>query len=54
MTPVYNKKKGATPHPGARKRSLQYDGRPDGRFGVRAGTWNFGSVSGKGENFVKN
>ena len=35
---------GATPHPGAYKNSLQYDGRPDGRFG----TWNLGSVSGKG------
>ena len=39
---------GATPHPGAYKHSLQYDGRPDGRVWVRVGTWNLGSVSGKG------
>ena len=28
---------------------LQYDGRPDERFGLRVGTWNLGSLSGKGE-----
>ena len=48
-TPVYHKKEGATPHPGARKNSLQYDGRLDRRFGMRVGTWNLGSLSGKGE-----
>ena len=28
---------------------MQYDGWPDGRFGVRVGTWNVGSLSRKGE-----
>ena len=35
--PAYHKKEGATPHPGTRKHSLQYDGRPDERFGVQVG-----------------
>ena len=47
MAPAYHKKEGTAPHPGACKYSLQYDGRPDGRFGVRVGTWNLGSLSGK-------
>ena len=34
---AYHKKEGATPHPGACKLSLQYDGRPDERFGIRVG-----------------
>ena len=42
------KKEGATPHHGARKFSLQYDGRPDERFGVLDGMWNLGSLSGNG------
>ena len=42
---------GATSHPGARKHSMQYDGRPDGRLGVRVGTWNLGSLTGKGGEF---
>ena len=46
--PVFHKKVGATTCPGEHKHSLQYDGRPDGRFGVRVGIWNFGSQSGKG------
>ena len=37
-----------SPHPGACKFTLQYDGSHDGRFGVQVGTWNLGSVSGKG------
>ena len=45
--PAYHKKDGATPHPGACKYSLQYDRRPDGRFGVWVGTW-------CGKKFVKN
>ena len=27
---------------------MQYDGRPDGRFGLWVGTWNLGSLSGNG------
>ena len=46
--PAYHKKEGATPHPGACKHSLQYDGRSDERFGVRVGTWSLGSLCGKG------
>ena len=46
--PAYHKNEGATPHPGACKFSLQNDGKPDGRSGVRAETWNLGSLSGKG------
>ena len=34
--------------PGAYRHSLQYDGRPDWRFKARVGTWNIGSLSGKG------
>ena len=48
MASAHHKKEGATPHPGACKFSLQYDGRPDGRLWVRIGTWNLGSLSGKG------
>ena len=36
-----------SPYPDARKQSLQYDGRPDERFGVWVWTWNLGSLSGK-------
>ena len=35
--PAYLKEKDATPHHGASKHCLQYDGRPDGRFGCRLG-----------------
>ena len=38
VAPVYHKKGGATPHPGACKHRLQYDRRPDGRIGVWIGT----------------
>ena len=38
----------ATSRPGACTHSLQYGGRPDERFGVWVGTWNLGSLSGKG------
>ena len=48
MAQVNHKKEGATPHPGECKNSLQYDGRPDECHGVRGGTWNVGSLSGKG------
>ena len=47
-TPAHHKKEGATHHAGACTFSLQYDGRPSGRFGVWVGTWNIGSLSGKG------
>ena len=47
--PAYHKKEDATPHPGAHKHGLQYDGRPDWHILVRVGTWNIGSLSGKGE-----
>ena len=53
-TPAYHEKESSTPHLGACRLILQYDGRPDERFGVRVGTWNLGSLSGKGEMFVKN
>ena len=43
-----HKTEGAPPHPGASKFSLQYDGRPAGRFGVWVGMRNLGSLSGKG------
>ena len=46
--PAYQKKEGAAPHPVGCKLSLQYDGRPEERFGVCVGTWNLGSVRGKG------
>ena len=36
--PVYHEEEGATLHTGACKHSLQYYGRPDGRFGVQVGT----------------
>ena len=54
MEPAYHRKEGATPHPGASKFSLQYDGRLEERVGVRVVTWNLGSLSGKGEKLVKN
>ena len=47
--PVYHKKDGATLHPRACKHSLQYDRRPDGRFGVWVGTCDLGILSGKEE-----
>ena len=36
--PAYHRKERATLHPGACKHTLQYDGWPDGRFGVWVGT----------------
>ena len=45
---TYHEKESATPHPGACKHSLQYDRRPYEGLGVRVGTWNLGSLSGKG------
>ena len=53
-SPACLKKEGATSHPGACQHSLQYDRRPDGRLGVRVGMWNLGSLSGRGEKFMKN
>ena len=35
---------GATLHPGSCKFNLQYDGRPDERFGVWTETWSLGSL----------
>lgn len=47
--PAYQKKDGANNHPGPRRRRLLYDGeKPDKRFGVRVGSWNVGSLRGKG------
>ena len=43
--PAFHKKEGAAPHHVACKFSLQYDERPDVRFGM----WNVDSLSGKGE-----
>jgi len=45
---AYQKKEVANPNPGPRKQGLLDDGRPDRRFGVRLGTWNIGSISGRG------
>ena len=45
---AYHKQKGATPDSGLRKYCLHYDGKPDKRLGVRFGTWNVGSISGRG------
>ena len=45
VVPAYHEEGGATLHPGMWRSNLQYDGRPDG---VRVGTWNLGSPSGKG------
>ena len=44
---AYHKKKGETPDPGPHKHCLQ-NGKPDERLGVRVGTWNVGSISGRG------
>ena len=44
----YYKKGGVTLHPGARKYSLQYDVRPDWRFGMWIEMWNLGSLIRKG------
>ena len=48
MAHAYHKKEGVTPHHAACKHRLQFDGRPDGSFGVRFGAWNLGSLSGRG------
>ena len=48
QAPVYHKKEGAILRHGTCKHSLQYDGRPDGRLRVQAGTRNLGSQSGYG------
>jgi len=45
---AYPKQEGATPDPGPHKHCLQNDGKPDERFMVRVGTWNIGSMSGRG------
>ena len=46
MEHAYLIKEVAMPHPGAHKHSVQYDGKPDWRFGVRVGTWNMSRYSG--------
>ena len=48
MAPACHENEGATLHHWACKHSLQYDARPDGRFGQRVGTWNLVSLIGKG------
>ena len=45
---AYHKQKGAAPEPGVFKHCLQNDGKPDEWLGVRMGTWNVGSMSGRG------
>ena len=47
-TLAYHKQKGATPDSGLRKHCLHNDGKPDERLGVRLGTWNVRSISGRG------
>ena len=44
VTPAYLKEKGANPHHGGCKHSLQYDSRPDWCFWVQVGMWNTGSL----------
>ena len=46
--PAYLKKESANPHPRSRKHTLHYDGKPDEHLGVRLGSWNVGSISGRG------
>ena len=45
---AYHKQEGANPDPGPRKHCLQNDGKPDEWLGVRVGTWNIRSMSGRG------
>ena len=45
---AYHKQKGAAPDPGLCKKCLQNDGKTDERLGVRVGTWNLWSMSGRG------
>ena len=47
-TLVYHKQKDATPHPEPCKHCLHNDGKSDERLGVRLGTWNVDSMSGRG------
>ena len=49
MTPAYHKNESENLHPGEHKHRFQYDKTPDGHFWVWVGTWNIGSLSGKGE-----
>ena len=46
--PAYHKKECAARHTGACQFSLQFDWRPDERFGVQVGMWNLGSLGGMG------
>ena len=45
---AYHKQKGAAPDPVPCKHCLQNNGKPDKRLGVSVGTWNVGSMSGRG------
>ena len=45
---AYHKQKGAAPDPGPCMYCLQNDGKPDEWLGVAVGTWNVGSMSGRG------
>ena len=45
---AYNKQKGVALDSGQCKHCLQNDGKPDERLGGRVGTWNVGSMSGRG------
>ena len=45
---AYHKQKCAAPDPGPCKHCLQNDGKPDEQLGVRVGTWNVWSISGRG------
>ena len=44
---AYHKQKGAAPDPGPCKHCLQNDGKHDEWLGVRVGTWNVVSMSGR-------
>ena len=50
---AYHKQKCATPNPGLCKHCLQNDEKPDERLGVRVGTWNVGSMNGRGTEVCK-
>ena len=52
VAPVCHKREGVTLY--HCMHSLQYDGRPGGCLVVRVGTWNLGSLSGKGGEHLKN
>ena len=46
--PAYLKKESANPHSGSCMSNTQNDGKPDRWLGVRLGSWNVGSICGRG------